>query len=189
VLPARPRSVAVDESCLDSWVDDRELGAELVARMALDQTVRTTSDPEVARRMGEVDADNTAWLKTVLAERGWPAQSVVGTAAAEATWLLAQHADADPDFQQRCLSLLGAAVRADEASPTHQAYLTDRMLRACGEPQRFGTQFWTGPDGSGELVAAPIEDIDHLDQRRAAVGLGPFAEYQGQVIDSYRQDD
>jgi hypothetical protein len=132
---------------------------------------------------------NTAWLKSVLAERGWPAQSAVGTAAAEAAWLLAQHADADPDFQQRCLAMLGAAVRADEASPTHLAYLTDRVLRARGEPQRFGTQFWTGPDGSGELVAAPIEDIDHLDQRRAAVGLGPFADYQRQMIDSYRQDD
>lgn len=166
-------------------MDDRELAAELVARMELDQTVRTTADPAVARQMGAVDADNTAWLKSMLAERDWPAQSVVGTAAAEAAWLLAQHADADPDFQQRCLTMLGAAVGAGEASPTHLAYLTDRVLRARGDPQRYGTQFWTGPDGSGGLVVAPIEDIDHLDERRAAVGLGPFADYERQMIDSY----
>ena len=29
-----------------------------------------------------------------------------------------------------------------------------------------------------ELKAQPIEDPENLDQRRAAVGLGPFAEYE-----------
>jgi hypothetical protein len=64
-------------ACLDSGVDVREFAAELVTRMALDQAVRTSSDPRVAQRMGEVDADNTslaedhpaaAW--TASAERG-----------------------------------------------------------------------------------------------------------------------
>lgn len=138
--------------------------------------------------MGEVDADNTAWLRTVRAERAWPAQRVMGTAPAEAAWLLAQHADADPDLHRRCLALLDPAVRAGEASSAYLAYLTDRVLRAGGEPQRFGTQFWTGPDGSAELDATPIKDIDQLDKRRAAVGLGPFAEYRRQMIDSRRDD-
>jgi hypothetical protein len=173
---------------LDSGVDDREFAAELVSRMALDQAVRTSSDPKMTQRMGEVDADNTAWLKTILQKRGWPAHGVVGTAAAEAVWLLAQHADADPDFQRHCLTLLDAAVRAGEASSAHLAYLTDRVLRASGEPQRFSTQFWTGFDGSGVLEAAPIEDVDHLDERRAAIGLGPFAQYRQQMIDSQRED-
>jgi hypothetical protein len=29
-----------------------------------------------------------------------------------------------------------------------------------------------------ELKPQPIEDPEHLDQRRAGVGLGPFAEYE-----------
>ena len=165
-------------------MDDRELATELIARMELDQTVRTARDPDV-RRMREVDGDNTAWLKTVVSERGWPARSQLGTAAAEAAWLLAQHADADPDFQRRCLALLDAAVRAGEVSPAHLAYLADRVLRADGEPQLYGTQFWTGPDGSGALEPAPIQDVDHLDERRAAVGLEPFAEYRRRMMDSY----
>jgi hypothetical protein len=53
-----------------------------------------------------VDADNLAWLKEVVAEVGWPGQSMVGEDGAHAAWLLAQHADQDPAFQRRCLELL-----------------------------------------------------------------------------------
>jgi hypothetical protein len=91
--------------------------------------------------------------------------------------LLTQHADARPDFQRRCLDLLTAAVTAGEADPGHLAYLTDRVLRADGLPQRYGTQFWTDPD-TGQLEPQPIEDPDHLNERRAAAGLEPFADYQ-----------
>ena len=42
-------------------------------------------------------------------------------------------------------------------------------------PQLYGTQFVYDED---ELKPHPIEDPEHLDQRRAAVGLGPFAEYE-----------
>jgi hypothetical protein len=44
-----------------------------------------------------------------------------------------------------------------------------------GEPQVHGTQFL---DIAGELRVHPIKDRDHLDGRRAAVGLGPFAAYE-----------
>ncbi|MFD0821754.1 DUF6624 domain-containing protein, partial [Micromonospora zhanjiangensis] len=98
--------------------------------------------------------------------------------AAGAAWLLAQHADQDPEFQRRCRSLLDHAVRAGEADPAHLAYLTDRVRRAAGEPQLYGTQFWHGPDGRGPLVVQPVEDPARLDERRRAVGLGPFAEYE-----------
>jgi hypothetical protein len=33
----------------------------------------------------------------------------------------------------------------------------------------------------GELKPLPIEDPENLDQRGAAVGLGPFAEHQAQM--------
>ncbi|WP_182875005.1 hypothetical protein [Microbispora sp. H10670] len=42
-----------------------------------------------------------------------------------------------------------------------------------GRPQLYGTQFYGDSDGS-----YPIEGVEHLDERRAAVGLDPFAEYK-----------
>jgi hypothetical protein len=52
--------------------------------------------------------------------------------------------------------------------------LTDRVLVHHGKPQRYGTQF--GNDGGG-LKPGKMEDPAHVDQRRATMGLGPFAEY------------
>ncbi|MFI2713807.1 DUF6624 domain-containing protein [Micromonospora sp. NPDC018662] len=125
----------------------------------------------------EVDLDNTAWLSQIVDRQGWPRRSRVGKEAATAAWLLAQRADHDPDFQRRCLRLLAHTVDDGEAEPSHLAYLTDRVRRAEGRPQRYGTQFWCGPDGAGPLQPQPIEDLQHLDERRRSVGLGPFAEY------------
>jgi hypothetical protein len=51
--------------------------------------------------------------------------------------------------------------------------LRAELLTRCEEDH--GTQFTYDKD---ELKPQPIEDPEHLDERRAAVGLGPFAEYE-----------
>ena len=66
-------------------------------------------------------------------------------------------------------------MEAGEASARDQAYLEDRVRIFSGQPQLYGTQFMYDKD---ELKPQPIEDPEHLDERRAAVGLGPFAEYE-----------
>ena len=57
-----------------------------------------------------MDTDNTAWLKAVVQEHGWPGRSLVGEDAANAAWLLIQHADHDLEFQRTCLDLLEQAA-------------------------------------------------------------------------------
>jgi hypothetical protein len=173
---------------VDDRVEDHLLAAELLARMERDQQVRTRQPPDLDEWLA-VDSENTAWLADLIGQRGWPRRSQVGEQAAMAAWLLAQHADAQPEFQHRCLDLLTAAVAEGEADPGHLAYLTDRVLCADGKPQRYGTQFWNGPNGTGPLQAQPIEDRAHLDERRAAVGLGPFADYERHMLDAYGGDD
>jgi hypothetical protein len=83
--------------------------------------------------------------------------------------------DADPDFQEKCLKLMAEQVKAGEASGKDFAYLTDRVLRARGKPQRYGTQLKSGPNG--QLEVQPCEDPDALDSRRASVGLSSIADY------------
>lgn len=51
----------------------------------------------------KVDIANTARLKQIIAEYGWPTASMVGKKASYSAWLLAQHADLDLDFQKSCL--------------------------------------------------------------------------------------
>ncbi|WP_020393339.1 DUF6624 domain-containing protein [Kribbella catacumbae] len=45
-----------------------------------------------------------------------------------------------------------------------------------GRPQLYGTQFVS--DDNGALQPRPIDRPESLDDRRAAVGLDPFAEYE-----------
>ncbi|GAB3143011.1 hypothetical protein GCM10027290_18650 [Micromonospora sonneratiae] len=165
-----------------------ELSAELIERMDRDQLARAelvrgltgrTVHDEVWARVCDIDIDNTAWFAGVLDRHGWPRRSEVGADASTAAWLIAQHADLDPEFQRRCLRLLEQAVHDGEAQPSHLAYLTDRVLRAQDRPQLYGTQFWYEDDGS--LQPQPIADPEHLDERRHSVGLGPFAEHVSQI--------
>jgi hypothetical protein len=67
------------------------------------------------------------------------------------------------------------AVERDEASPRDLAYLDDRIRVRSGRPQLYGTQFH---DGAAGLEPLPIEDPELLDERRAAVGMEPFAAYE-----------
>jgi len=169
----------------NGWVDE-ELRQELLARAEEDQRVRRLAAPpkgqyefrlpdDVAEEWRRVDAENTRWLADLVATRGWPGQTMAGEDGAEAAWLLAQHADGDPELQRAFLEALRGAVASGDASPGNLAYLEDRVRVHDGRPQLYGTQF-TVTDG--EFGRCPIEDPARLDERRAEAGLDPFAAYE-----------
>src|ERR1700736_1132948 len=137
----------------------------------------------VMERLQAIDEENTSWLREVVRDHGWPKRSEVGDMGANAAWLLVQHSDLDPAFQRECLELLGEAVKAGEASAIDLAYLTDRVLRAEGKPQRYGTQF--APSSSGGFAPQPLEDPERVDELRASVGLGPLEEYARKIREMY----
>lgn len=128
----RPRGPGdADGPRVGGAVNRPDLAAELRRRARSDQQARDhltrTGEPGDLLR---IDADNTAWLKAVVAEHGWPGRELVGDQGADDAWLLVQHADRDPGFQHEALELLTGAVEAADAPPRHLAYLTDRVLIA-----------------------------------------------------------
>jgi hypothetical protein len=55
-----------------------------------------------------------------------------------------------------------------------------------GKPQIYGTQF----QGSGkEMHVYQVEDAEHVDERRASVGLGTFAENEARLRELYKVND
>ncbi|HEU5384690.1 MAG TPA: TFIIB-type zinc ribbon-containing protein [Streptosporangiaceae bacterium] len=148
-----------------------ELRGELLRRVAVDQWARRNLDMAA---ITAADGENIPWLKQVVTSVGWPGRSLVSEDGAHAAWLLAQHADSDPGFQRRCLDLLTAAVEDGEATAVEQAYLTDRVLLAEGKPQEYGTQVIARDGG---FQPRNLRDPDHVDERRASVGLGSLTEY------------
>ena len=152
----------------------RRLLAEAFARLKPGETSLKHEDAPEAAAMGNVDAENTEFMKGVIAKHGWPGKSLVGVEAAGAAWLLVQHADHDPEFQTKALEHIKTAFKTGDATGQQLAYLTDRVLLKQGKKQLYGTQFvGMGPD----TKPAPIEDEANVDQRRKEVGLPPLADY------------
>lgn len=160
---------------------NEELRTELLARADRDQTARKSLPPAQRAQQWEqiiapVDRVNTARMREVLAEYGWPGYALVGVDGAHAAWLLIQHAPAE--FQEECLPLLEEAVCRDDAAPRDLAYLTDRVLMHRGEPQVYGTQYQVQ---AGMLTLWTVREPEGLDQRRAALGLPPEAESRARL--------
>jgi hypothetical protein len=185
----------------DAPPKDERLWAELVSRTDEDPKARQQlldvqswpggKDAEATKKdvgaatkaMQELDARDTAWLKGVVDQHGWPGKSLVGTEGAQEAWPLVQHADQDRAFQKRYLKLLAEVVMKGEASPDHLAYLTDRVRAADQEKQVYGTQFH---EVGGKMEPYPIEDEADVDKRRKEVGLPPLAEYSKLIEEMYK---
>jgi hypothetical protein len=117
---------------------------------------------------------HNARLGEILDAHGWPGHALVGEAAAEGAWFIAQHAVLDLALQQRALALLSAAVDRGDAPAWQMAMLTDRVRMGAGEPQLFGS-IHVG-DANGNLVPYLTEDPDNVEARRQAVGLPPLTD-------------
>jgi hypothetical protein len=170
------------------WTDS--LKTELLERVAEDQVVRErfivamqkggTPDLALVHELGAIDSANTAWLRDLVQRHGWPDSSVIGAEGAKGAFLLVQHADQDTAFQALMLDSLQAAFDRGQANGSHVALLTDRVLVARGDSQRYGTQTQMR---DGRFVFEPIKDSANVDARRKAMGLPPLVEYL-KVLDS-----
>lgn len=119
----------------------------------------------------------------MVAEHGWPGRGLVGAEAATVASALLQHHTGDLAFRRECLALIEAAAEDGDMLRRDAAYLTDSLRRAEGRPQLYGTKFERV--AGGELRPCPIEDEDRVDERRAAVGLGPLADYAALLAQTY----
>jgi len=156
---------------------DRALAEELLAMAAADLHVRErlARDGSLFEgyhpKMRAVHERNANRLAAVIAEHGWPGPDLVGAEAAQAAWLVVQHAISHPELVRGTLAIL---TDASGVPRWQTAMLEDRIRIFEGRKQRFGTAFdW---DENGEMSPHPIEEPEQVDHRRAEVGLPPLME-------------
>ncbi len=109
-------------------------------------------------------------LKEIITMGGWPDAARFGEHAEAAAFMIAQHADYDPELQKLCHSLMVERARRGEIKLGYLAFLTDRILCNLGKHQRFGTQIREVTNGC--FVPKPMEDAERVDALREMVGLG-----------------
>ena len=160
-------------------VPEPALAQELLAMEKEDQALRaglppTGPDLATRQRMLATDDAREQRLRQIIASKGWPTQTMVGYKAAASAWLIAQHGSSG--FLKSSLPLMRAAAAIGEITPSKLALSIDRDLTNDKLPQLYGSQFQTGNDGKS--VAFPIADPQHLEQRRASMGLESYARYR-----------
>ncbi|MBK7384754.1 MAG: hypothetical protein IPI81_15700 [Flavobacteriales bacterium] len=125
-------------------------------------------------RMAQADSTNLVIVTRILDERGWLGPDVIGQTGNSTLFLVIQHADLVT--QEKYLPMMREAVTKGNAKGSSLALLEDRVLIRNGKQQRYGSQIGRDP-GTGAYFLSPLEDPDNVDVRRAAVGLGPIADY------------
>lgn len=167
--------------------DMAQLRVELEAMLETDQLYRKDMRA-VADKFGQNSAESVAlWqkqsvldeanirrLSEIVQSKGWPKPSIFGWKAASAAFSVVQHSTLLD--QQRFLPLVREAAANGDVRPQNLAILEDRVRMREGRPQTYGSQMVVDPDTRRHRFHT-IEDEVNVDQRRAAVGLEPLAEY------------
>lgn len=185
-------AVRADSSATEAIEFNNELRLELVEMLMEDQAARmafinaASPDSSLIAKAVRIDRENTARMREIIAEHGWPGKSMVGFDGVQAACMLVLHADMNRDFQEECLPLMQAAADAGEVPAVFVAYLTDRLLALDGQKQIYGTQ---GKMEGGEFVPFPLKDEEHVDSLRASVGLPPMSEYKTMMKSMYMRQD
>jgi hypothetical protein len=117
------------------------LRQELLRRVSEDQRIRNEfikkgidhPDQTLLDQMKRIDANNTARIKAIIKQYGWPGTKLIGRDGTDAFFLLAQHAD--PAFQKKVLPLVQQAYRRGILTGQNYALFTDRVLIQSGKPQ------------------------------------------------------
>jgi len=117
-------------------------------------------------------AENEELLPKLLDKYGWPTATEVTEYAAAGAALIINHADHALRFKY--FPMLEDAFQKGEAQPLRYAKMKDRLLVEGGKMQPYGTQM---KFQNMTRVPYPILDPEHVDQRRAKVGLGPLKPY------------
>lgn len=161
---------------------DPGLRAELAARFQTDQAARVAwladrKNAGVLRYASSVDADNLAWLSRVVRSKGFPTAAQVGERGVRNAWLLTQHADRAPEFQAALLPVLEQRHAEGELDGMTLSRFIDRVLKAQGQPQRYGTQFTPAQWKTAHFGLPDAHSVETVDINRRALGVMPLADY------------
>ena len=124
-------------------------------------------------KMDRQDSLNLERITELIDAYGYPSKKLVGRASGVA-WLIIQHADLAT--QKKYLPVLEEAAERGDIGKGGLAMTIDRIRIGEGKKQLYGTQYREDPE-TGRFVFSPLEDPEHVDERRESMGMGPLKKY------------
>jgi hypothetical protein len=173
-------------ACATAPKPNPALRTELLAMRDADQVLRKRwiaaglDNQPLKAEVAALDAKHVARLTQIIDEVGWPGKSLVGPDGANAAWLIAQHGG--KEFLHKVLPLMKKAAARGELNAASYALSEDRVRIQDGKKQIYGSQFNTR---DGKCEPLPIEDPEHVDERRRSVKLDLLADYAADLCKMY----
>jgi uncharacterized protein DUF6624 len=164
------------------------IALELIKMEQSDQRLEqlvVNNDPQISETSFFKDKEtaqikNARRCREIFAQVGYPTNSLYGGQAARAFWLLVQHADSDPAFQEQVVLAMKPVVLQGEADADDLAMLTDRVRINTNRPQVYGSQV-TYDMRLCKAMPKLLEHPQSVDQRRSEVGLAPLWVYMNEM--------
>ena len=158
---------------LEIYNDDQPIRQEYIAARKT-YGHKSSQVDSLGKIMLYKDSVNLIKVKQILDTHGWVGPDKVGNQANQTLFLVIQHSDLKT--QQQYLPMMREAVKNKNASGSSLALLEDRVALGEGRKQIYGSQIGSDRETNKSYIF-PLEDPDHVDERRAKVGLGPLADY------------
>lgn len=134
------------------------------------------SESSITSQWRKVDSSNFLIVRRIFYTHGFPDYDLVGREGSSNFWLLVQHADRHPAFQDSVLIEMKKVVDKQKTSGVNYAYLIDRVKVNAGQMQIYGTQMQVNKEGTS-FEPKPVVEPEKLNDRRKSVGLGTIEEY------------
>ena len=125
-----------------------------------------------------VDSINLQVMNTTLDDLGFPSYDMVGIDGVEAMFVLLSHQHRHIEVRVKALGLAKVAARELGVANSDVAYLEDQVLQDQGKKQKFGTRIYLD---RGKVKIWPVEDLEHLNERRKAVEMRPIELYAEEI--------
>jgi len=136
------------------------------------------------------DSLNVITVSAIINQYGWLSADEIGEDANSTLFLVIQHADLKT--QEKYLPIMRIAAKNKKLNATSLALLEDRIAMFQGRKQIYGSQLaWNVQ--TNKYTIMPMIDPDHVDTRRADIGLGSYTAYLIELgivwdIEQYKKD-
>jgi len=126
----------------------------------------------------ETDSLTLIEVEKILDKHGWLGAEIIGEQGNKTLFYVIQHSDLET--QLKYLPMMREAVQLGNARKIDLALFEDRIAVRQGKRQIYGSQIFKDYD-NGEVYVWPLIEPEKVNERRAAIGLGPIEDYVTRV--------
>jgi len=130
----------------------------------------------INNQVQKTDSLNYFMIRNIISKYGYPNFDKIGINGSHNFWLIIQHQDKHPEFQDSVLTLMKVEVDKAKVLAQDYAYLLDRVKVNTGQFQVYGTQMTLNKDKTS-FEPKPVIDPDRLNERRKSMGLNTIESY------------